>query len=107
RTESPLAAASLPLVGGNGRALDIAAIGNCQRHVFVGNQIFDGKLDAFIDDLSPSLIAKIFLHFFEFGSDHAAQRSFITKDLLELRNQLDDLLVLVDDLLPLEGRQAA
>ena len=39
--KSSFAAASLALISRNRRSLDVTAVGDRDRHVFVGNQIFD------------------------------------------------------------------
>ena len=92
RAKSSFAAATLTLIGRNRRALDVAAVGNRDRNVFVGNQVLDRELDAFVDDLGAARIAKLFLDFFEFIADHAAQRTLIGQNLFQFGDELDDRL---------------
>src|SRR6266550_192317 len=104
--KSSLAAAALARIGRDGRTLDVAAIRDCNRYVLVGNQIFNRKFNAFVNDFRAPLIAKFLLHLFELVPDNAAKRGLVRKNLFELRNLLDDLFVLVGNLLPFQGRQA-
>src|SRR5262245_7652101 len=107
RTETAFASASLTRIRRDRRALDVAAVRDGDRNVFVGNQIFNRELDAFIDNLRTTLVTKVFPDLFELLANHAAQRTFVAQNLFELRNQLDDAFVLIDDLLPFESRQPA
>src|SRR5258708_19910121 len=61
--EPALATSSLPLIGRDGCSLDVAAVGHGDGDILVGNQILDGKLDPFIDNLRSPALPKIFLHF--------------------------------------------
>src|SRR5438128_4304864 len=54
--DAPLAAAALHPVGRDGGSLDVARIRDRDRHVLIGNQVFDPELAALVDDLGPSLV---------------------------------------------------
>src|SRR5262252_3636795 len=89
------------------RALDVTRM--CQRdhHVLVGYQVFERQLDAALDDLCAPFVGVLLLNRAQFLDDHVPQNSLVSEDLFQLRDQLDHLFVLVDDLLPFEGREAA
>src|SRR5262245_52956339 len=81
----------------------------CQRdhHVLVGYQVFERQLDAAVDDLRAAFVGVLLLDRAQLLDDQAPQHALVGQDLFQLGDQLDHLFVLVDDLLPFEGRQAA
>src|SRR5215475_10749793 len=88
------------------RALDVTRM--CQRdhHVLVGYQVFERQLDAALDDLCAPFVGVILLNRAQLLDYHVPQTSLVSEDLFQLCDQLDHLFVLVDDLLPFEGREA-
>src|SRR6185369_11314523 len=102
RAEATFATTSLTCISRDRRALDVTAVRDSNRHVFISDEIFNRKLDTFVDDLRAAPVTKVFLNFLELFGDNATQRAFITENLFELGDDFDYLLVLVDDLLSLE-----
>src|SRR5215217_1633814 len=100
RAKTALAAATLARVSRYRSTLDVTAVSNSDRDVFVRDQIFDRKLDTFVDDLGAPLVAKIFLNLFQFLRNNSPQRSLVAENLFELGDKFDYMFVLVKDLLP-------
>ena len=105
--KASLAAASLTRISRHRSPFDVTTLGDCDRNFFVGNQVFDGIVHADIGNLRPAAVAKLRFDLFQFLDDYAAQRLFIGQNLFQLGNQFYDRLVLVNDLLPLEGGKPA
>ena len=55
--DAALAATALHAVGRDRRPLDVAGVGDRDRHVLVGDQIFDAELAALLDDDRSALVA--------------------------------------------------
>src|SRR5262245_27567720 len=104
---APGPAATLRFIHCQRRAFDVARMRQRDHHVLVGDQVFERQLDAAIDDLRAALVGVLLLDRAQFLDDHAPQRAVARQNLFQLGDQLDHLFVLVDDLLPLEGRQTA
>src|SRR5262245_17998286 len=104
---TPGPAAPLRFIHRQRRALDVARM--CQRdhHVLVGYQVFERQLDAAVDDLRAAFVGVLLLARAQLLDDQAPQHPLVGQNLFQLGDQLDHLFVLVDDLLPFEGRQAA
>ena len=64
------------------------------------------SLDLLVDDFGPPLVAVVLLDLLQLVDDHALEHLLAGEDLLEPGDQLQHLLVLGDDLLPLEAGQA-
>src|SRR5687768_10803431 len=105
--ESSLAATTLTLISGDRCALNVAVVSNGDSNVFIGYQVFYGKLGAFIDDFCAASITKLFLYFLQLLADYPAKGRLTRKNILKLGYLLDDCFILVSDLLTLKGRQAA
>ena len=105
RTQTPFAAASLPRVGGDGRAFDVAGVGDGDGNVFVGDEIFDAEFDTGIDDDGSTSVGVHAADLGQFIDDHLTQNAFVLENILELGDVFDDLGVFVEDLLPLKRRQ--
>src|SRR5688500_15645551 len=69
--KAALAAASLSRVCRYRSTFDVTAVRDRDRHVFIGDQIFDRKLNAFVNDLRSTLVTKIFLNALVFLCDDA------------------------------------
>src|SRR5215218_6675808 len=102
RAKTAFTAPSLAGVSRDRRSLDVTAVGDGDRDVLIRDQVFDGKLDAFVDDLGATLVAEIFLDLFQLVRDDAAQRTLVAEYLFEFGDQLDDAFVLFDDFLSFE-----
>src|SRR5262245_6218663 len=100
-------AAALRFIHRQRRAFDVARMGQCDHHVLVGYQVFERQLDAAIDDLRAAFVGVLLLDRAQLLDDQAPQHALVGQDLFQLGDQLDHLFVLVDDLLPFEGREAA
>ena len=70
------ASAALHAVSGNRRALEIAAVTDCDRDLLVGDQVFEHDFGGFVFDLGAALVTVLFLDFLEFFDDHAPQLLF-------------------------------
>src|SRR5262249_38040002 len=65
-----------PINRGRG-PLYIARVSNSDRHVLVGDQVFQRKLGARLDDLGPASVTILFLDLAQFLYYQVAQRGFI------------------------------
>ena len=105
--DDPLAAAMLAAVGGDRLALDVAAAGDRDDDVLVGDEVLVGHLAAgVVGDPRPPLAGVLLLQLGELVLDDLADPGRVGEDVLELGDELDDREVLVLDLLALEGGQA-
>src|SRR5881394_524346 len=107
RAETAFAAAALARIGRYRRALDVAALGDGDGHVFIGDQVLNRVLSSYLGNFSPAVVAKLLFYFFDFLDDYRAQRLLVAQNLFQLRNQLDDRFIFIDDLLAFERRQPA
>jgi hypothetical protein len=103
--DAPLAAAALHPVGRDRRALDVAGAADGDRHVLVGNQVFDPELAALVDDLGPPRVAEALPHGVQLVDHHLHQQLVAAEDGAQAFDRLHQLGELVDDLLPLEAGQ--
>ena len=85
RAKASLAAASLTRVGRDRSAFDVTAVGDGDRHVFVGDQVFDGEFDAFVDNFGAAFVTKVFLDLFEFLSRSPAAEIVRLQESLRAR----------------------
>ena len=105
--DDPLAAAVLAAVGGDRLALDVAAAGDRDDDVLVGDEVLVGHLAAgVVGDARPALAGVLALQLGELVLDDREDARRVGEDVLELGDELDDREVLVLDLLALEGGQA-
>ena len=105
--DDPLAAAMLAAVGGDRLALDVAAAGDRDDDVLVGDEVLVGHLAAeVVGDAGASLAGVLLLQLGELVLDDLADAGRVGQDVLELGDELDDREVFVLDLLALEGGQA-
>ncbi len=100
--DAPLAAAPLHPVGADRRPLDVAGVGHRDRHVLVGNQVFDPELAALFDDHRPPLVGVVLANRLELGEDDAHQQLFAREDRAQALDHLQQLGELVENLLTLE-----
>jgi hypothetical protein len=72
-TGAARSSAALLAVGRDRRALQVAAVADCDRDLLVGNQVFEMNFSGFVFDDCSTLIAVEFFNFFNFGDDDFAQ----------------------------------
>ena len=100
-----LAAAALHAIGGDRRALDVAGVGDGNRHVFVGDQVLDAEFATLVDDVvrrsSPNR-SRIVLQLVD---DELDQQLVAREDRAQALDRLHQLGELVDNLLPLQPGQ--
>jgi hypothetical protein len=82
--ETTGASATLLTVDGDGRALEIAGIGDGDGDLLVGDKVFEGELGGFVEDLSAAGIAVLVADLFEFLDDDFAELLLGGKDRLIL-----------------------
>ena len=105
--DDPLAAAVLATVGADRLTLDVAAPGDRDDDVLVGDEVLVGHLAAgVVGDAGPALAGVLLLQLGQLVLDDAEDAGRVGQDVLELGDELDDREVLVLDLLALEGGQA-
>ena len=74
------ASAALHAVGGDRRALHVAAVADRDCDLLVGDQVFQMDFRSFVFDDGAALVSVEFLYFFEFFHDHGAQLLFRTQN---------------------------
>jgi len=104
--DAPFTSATLCTVSRDGGPLDVAGIGDGDRHVLVGNQVLDPQLARFFDDHGTALVAVLLTDFSQFVQHHLHQQFVTRQDGAEPFDRLQQFGQLVDDLLPLQSRQA-
>ena len=100
------AAAALLAIGGDRRALQIAGVRDRYRHLLIGYQIFQRKLDALVGDGRTTFVAVLFLDLFEFLDDYVAQLFLRGEDALVVCDALANFCQFFEDFLGREPRQA-
>src|SRR5437762_2316590 len=101
-----LAAAALAAVGLDVRALDVARARDGDHHLLVGEEIFDCQLRRLGENLGAPRVAVLLFDLEQLFLDGAHQLGVRGQDALELLDQREHLLVLLDDLVPLQLGQA-
>ena len=71
--EAPGAAALLLAVGGDGRALEVAGVGDGDGDLLVGDEVFEGELGGLVDDDGAACVAVLVADVFELLDDDAAE----------------------------------
>src|SRR5437764_1271448 len=104
-TQTTLAASSLTRIGRDGRAFYVPGICDSDRHLLVGDQVFDIELDARVNDHRSAAVTKLPSDLGQFVCDYLAQNAFVLKNILELCDVLNYRLVFVEYLLAFESRQ--
>ena len=105
--DDALAAPVLAAVGVDRLALDVAAAGDRDDDVLVGDQVLVGHLAAgVVGDARPPLAGVLALQLGQLVLDDLRHARRVGQDVLELGDELDDREVLVLDLLALERGQA-
>src|ERR1700691_184271 len=104
--DAALAAARLPAIGIDGRALQIAAVRDGDRHIFDGHQIFQPDLAGVFDDLGAALVAIQLAHFLQLF-DHELAHQFLGAQQFQVSGDAPlDFSQLVGDLLLLHAGEA-
>src|SRR5437870_2267212 len=101
-----LAPAPLAAVGLDVRALDVPRARDSDDHFLVGEEVFDRQLRRLGDDLGAARVTVLLFDLEQLLPDDAHQLGVRGQDALELLDQREHLLVLLDDLVPLQLGQA-
>src|SRR5690606_34873854 len=99
-------AARLAAVAGERRALDVAAVGERDDHLLLGDQVVLGDVVVQVGDGGAARVVERLLLGDELGADHALELLVLGEDQLEARDLLLQLAVLLLDLLALQAREA-
>src|SRR6266850_2456630 len=100
------APAALAAVGLDVRALDVARARDGDDHLLVGEEVLDRQLRRLGEDLGAPRVAVLLFDLEQLLPDDAHQLGVRGEDALELLDQREHLLVLLDDLVPLQLGQA-
>ncbi len=92
-----LASAALLAISGDWGALQVAAMADGDRDLFVGDQVFQLDLGGFVFNDGAAFITVELPDFFQFGDDHLAQLLFRAKNGFELGDVLAHLFQFVRD----------
>ena len=102
-----LAAAMLLAIGGERLALDVAAAGDGDHHIFVGDQVLVRHLArCILGDLGATSIGKLLLQLGELIRDDLGDARRSREDVFEFGDELDHFEIFVLNLLALEGGEA-
>src|SRR5438874_2564362 len=101
-----LAAAALAAVGLDVRALDVARARDGDDHLLVGEEVLDRQLRRLGENLGAPRVAVLLFDLEQLLLDDVHQLGVRGQDALELLDQREHLLVLLDDLVPLQLGQA-
>src|SRR5581483_11134138 len=102
------AAAALQAVALEGHALDVAAVGDRDDGLLVGDEVLLGDvLGAGVDDLGAALVAVLLLELHHVVADQVVDLARALEEVLEVVDALDQLLELVLDLVAFEAGEAA
>ncbi len=71
--EAAGAAAALLAVDGDGGALEVAGVGDGDGDLLVGDEVFEGELGGFVEDLGAAFVAEALADVFELFDDDAAE----------------------------------
>ena len=105
--DAAFAAPPLAAVGGDGGPLDIAGVGDRDRHVFFGDQILDVQLARLtFDDLRPPVVAVRVADRLQLVDDDLHQQTFACQDGAQPFDGLQQVGELVENLLALQPGQA-
>ncbi len=104
-TLDALAAALLAAVQVGLGALGVAGLGDGDHHVLAGDQVLVGDVAVGRDDLGAPVVAELLDDLGQLVADDGALPLRLGEDVLEVGDLDLDLGQLVDDLLPLEGRE--
>src|SRR5262249_45647439 len=105
--DAALAAAALIAIRRDRRPLDVAGVADRDRHVFLGDQIFDVDLARLpLDHLRAPIVAVGFADGFQFVDDDLHQQAVAREDRAQPLDGLQQLRELVENLLPLQAGEA-
>ncbi|OQC41772.1 MAG: hypothetical protein BWX64_00674 [Acidobacteria bacterium ADurb.Bin051] len=103
---APLAAAMLRAVERERRALDVAGVRDGDHHLLVGDHVLDRDVVGLGDDLGAPRVAVPLPDLGELALDLGEQQGVGAEDRAQAIDELEQLAVLVDELLPLEAGEA-
>src|SRR5579871_6229450 len=104
--DAALAAAYLPAIAVHRRALQVAAVGHRDRHIFHRHQVFQPDLARVFHDLRAALVAVILLDLFQFLDDQVAQNFLRSQNFQVFINAPLDFGQFFQNLLALHAGQA-
>ena len=90
-------------VGGDRRALDVSGVADRDRHVLVGDQIFDAQLARLVDDLRAPIVAVLLADLLQLVDDHLHQQAIAVEDGAQAFDGFQQLGELVEDFLALQA----
>src|ERR1043165_8907870 len=103
--DTTFAPASLVAIVRDGGALDVAGVADGDRHVFLGDQVFDTELAFLSENFRPARIAVLLLNLPQLVDDDLHHEAIAREDREQPFDQLQQLGELVENLLPLEAGQ--
>ena len=104
--DEALAAAALLPVRLERRALDVARVRRGDDDVLVGDEVFDAEVAGLLDEVGAALVAVLRPDRAQLVEDDGHHQLVARQNGAQLLDELHQLGELVDDLLPLEARQA-
>ena len=96
--EAAGASATLLAVDGDGRALEVAGVGDGDGDLLVGDEVFEGELGGLVEDLGAALVAVLVADLFELLDDDFAELLLGGEDGLVLGDVVADLGELFEEL---------
>ena len=97
-----LAAAALGAVEGDRVPLYVTGVADGDHHVLLDDGVLQGYLGGLLDDLGAPLVSELRLQIAQLTDDDIEDLRLRGKDLLETVDVLQDIVVFLDDLLPLQ-----
>ena len=96
--EAAGAAATLLAVGGDGRALEVAGVGDGDGDLLVGDEVFEGELGGLVEDGGAAGVAVLVADVGELFDDDAAQSFSLAENCFVLGDVVADGAELVEEL---------
>src|SRR5690606_26381693 len=88
------------------RAFDLPRVGDGDHHFLVGDHVFGGDLVLTMDDLCPPVVAVPVAEFFQLILDDLHPHGLVGQDVLQARDKLLNLLVLLLDFFAFQAGKA-
>ena len=101
--DDPLASTALGAIGAHGGAFDEALVGDGDDAAFVGNEILDGDLALFGNELGETRAGVLVADHLEFALDDRQDTLLGAEDVEQISDGLEKLLILSSDLVALES----
>jgi hypothetical protein len=90
--------ALLLAVDADGRALEVAGVGDGDRYLLVGDEVFEGELGGLVEDDGAAGVAVLVADVFELLDDDAAEFLFTGEDAFVLGDVVADRAEFVEEL---------